>query len=187
MMAVPSESYKVVQLLPAIEANVNAAMENGFTPQAQATENGHHEMIRLLLDHGADVNAALKEPGMPGNGRTALMRAAGHGLLNIVRLLIRYGANVGATQYDAGNCSGYSALTYAVQEDHRQVVCLLLAKGADANVTTADGSTALMMADENSDEATVTELPDHHDRVDACYRDQRPSSCHWFAGQGGKP
>ena len=60
------------------------------------------EIVRLLLDAGANVDAANK------HGDTALILAACNGRMEIVRLLLDAGANV-----DAANTKGGTALTLA--------------------------------------------------------------------------
>jgi serine/threonine-protein phosphatase 6 regulatory ankyrin repeat subunit B len=39
---------------------VNTANKNGVNPLRKASQNGHHEVVRELLKHGAYVNAADK-------------------------------------------------------------------------------------------------------------------------------
>jgi ankyrin repeat protein len=57
-------------------------------------------MIRLLLEHKADVNVRNRKPydeerisGSPFAGQTALTKAASYGALTIVKLLLQYGAD----------------------------------------------------------------------------------------------
>jgi ankyrin repeat protein len=37
-------------------------MQDGFTPAYAASENGHTEIVALLLANKADINAATKVP-----------------------------------------------------------------------------------------------------------------------------
>ena len=45
----------------ASKANVNAAHKDGFTPLYVASENGHVEVVKLLLANKADVNDDAEE------------------------------------------------------------------------------------------------------------------------------
>ena len=64
------------------------------------------EMVKLLIDHGADVNQKNFR------GATALMAAAGAGTPALVKYLIEKGADVKARDQD-----GYTALMYAERDD----------------------------------------------------------------------
>src|SRR5262245_26882131 len=59
------------ELLNANKQLVNTQNRHGETPLMQAAVYSDATMVKLLLDHGADVNAAIS------TGATALMRAAG--------------------------------------------------------------------------------------------------------------
>ena len=76
-------------------------------------------MIRLLLDAGADPNAA--DP----TGETALMTAARVGTLDAVQLLLDRGAIVDAKDPTFQQ----TALMVAVRENHPDVVTLLVERG----------------------------------------------------------
>jgi len=74
-------------------ADVNA-VDSGQTLLIRAAQNGHIEMMRLLLGHGADVN------GRDDRGRTALMVAAGSDDVDMVELLLSKGADVNLKDND---------------------------------------------------------------------------------------
>jgi hypothetical protein len=57
-------------------------------PLAAAAYNGHEEVVRLLLDRGADINA--RNPA----GVTAIMFAATESKLRVVNLLLERGADI---------------------------------------------------------------------------------------------
>jgi len=71
----------------------------------RAAGTGHTEIVRLLIDKGADVNLLDK------NGETALMGAAGAGHTEIVKVLIDKKANV-----DTKNNNGVTALIKAAEK-----------------------------------------------------------------------
>jgi len=60
---------------------VNASANNGWTALMLASRCGHYNIVRLLLEAGADVNAK------DDDGSTALMLASRNGYIDIVRLL----------------------------------------------------------------------------------------------------
>ena len=64
-------------------ADVNVRNKFGVTPLWMASEEGHTEVVQLLLGAKADVNAACTD------GRTSLMVASHEG---VVKLLKEYGA-----------------------------------------------------------------------------------------------
>ncbi len=68
----------------------------GDAPIHHAARNGDTEIVRLLINHGADVNATNKR------GHTVLYCASGHGHLDAVRLLLDNNADVDAPFTDDG-------------------------------------------------------------------------------------
>jgi len=116
---------------PLAIADVNAA-HCGQTPLHLAAKNGHIGMVKLLLDHGAIVNARTKEwfegsfPTLKWYGRyTPLYYAASRGHLEVVELLISRGADVNLKDYE-----GFTALHYAQLHGYANVVAFLRQKGA---------------------------------------------------------
>lgn len=90
------------------------------------------KLIRLMLQHGADVNAV--DP----TGRTALMYAAVSDLLPLeqVKMLIQKGANVNAkSQHPQSGDSGRTALDLAKFHGNTAVVDLLMKSGATSEVS----------------------------------------------------
>jgi ankyrin repeat protein len=76
-------------------ADVNTKNVLGYTPLHFAAEQGHNEIVELLIANGADVNARNQW------GRTPLHQAA-NGHNEIAELLITKGADVNAKIEDGG-------------------------------------------------------------------------------------
>ncbi|EGS23236.1 uncharacterized protein CTHT_0009020 [Thermochaetoides thermophila DSM 1495] len=99
--------------------------EQGRTPLIAAVETGSTEMVQMLLDQGAQVNAfgcvdRQQKTGRPVM-RTALMVAAARGSLTLVKLLMdKYKADDSIIAPD-----GQLALRLAAEGKHRDVVKFL--------------------------------------------------------------
>ena len=81
-----------------------------------AARAGHADIVELLLQLGADPNAATR-----AGGSTALHRAAYVGHLGIVQLLLAGGASPGLQDAD-----GQTPLHKAVQQGQAEVAAALL-------------------------------------------------------------
>ncbi|KAK7440465.1 hypothetical protein VKT23_017105 [Stygiomarasmius scandens] len=103
-------------------ADVNARDAYGKTLLEDVTRDGEENIIKLLIEKGADVN-------VEGGYRTALQAAAYHGQLGTVKLLIAKGADVNA---EAGAYG--TALEIAAHAGCLDMVRFLLESGADAKV-----------------------------------------------------
>ena len=118
-----------------------------------AAREGHLEVVRSLLEEGADVNEAR------GDGVTALHLAAGGGYRSVADALLTAGAAV-----NAGTRIGhYTPLHEAARAGHGDVVGRLLEAGADPNAaTTSSGVTPLHLAGAaTGGKAAVAALLDH--------------------------
>jgi len=127
-------------------------------------ENELVEVLRLLVQRGADVNA-------PDNdGWAALTSAVESGRGRLVRFLIESSANVNHRCACGGWLSGgYTPLAMAVQRGRAEIADMLLTAGADVNMPTRDGATPLMIAAESAIHTVVVTLlakgtdPNAHD------------------------
>lgn len=101
-------------------ASPNAKLQSeGSSALMLASAKGHTEMAKVLIDKGADVNAAKP------NGWTALMGAASSGHLDIVKMLVERGADV-----NARHAYGYTGLKLAKGKNHKQIAEFLVKSGA---------------------------------------------------------
>lgn len=127
---------KCLHLSSAQQPHVSTHEEGarGVTPLHLAAQQGHTEMIEVLVEAGANVNilgGALGEPPLhlaTRNGHTAAMLA-----------LLRKGADI-----DAGNCRNETALHEAKSPP---ALDLLLASGADKNGQSTNCAKPLRLTD----------------------------------------
>jgi len=84
-----------------------------------AAHCGRKDVVELLLNNGADVNAKSND------GWSALTYAARNGRKDVVELLLNAGTDI-----NAKDNYGWSALMYAVAYGHKDVVELLKRYGA---------------------------------------------------------
>jgi hypothetical protein len=117
-------------------ANVNN-VEYAEALLRQAAEEGRVERVKLLLEKGADVNAADVFRWTP------LCWASVSGHVEVVKLLLEKGADV-----NAADGLRRTPLCWASQKGHVEVVKLLLEKGADVNTADTPGWTPLRLASE---------------------------------------
>ncbi|XP_067086059.1 KN motif and ankyrin repeat domain-containing protein 3 isoform X2 [Osmerus mordax] len=111
------EDMQVVKKLFS-QGNVNAkASQAGQTALMLAVSHGRQEMVRALLDCGANVNVQDDE------GSTALMCASEHGRAEIVSLLLdQLGCDISIVDNDGSN-----ALSIALEASHNDTAVLLYA------------------------------------------------------------
>ena len=99
MLAALKGQREIAEKLVAKGADVN---KTGWAPLHYAATHGHIEIIRLLLEHHAYIDA--ESP----NGSTPLMMAAGYGTASAVKLLLEEGADP-----LIANKQGLTAITFA--------------------------------------------------------------------------
>jgi ankyrin repeat protein len=126
-------------LIERVHNNGDAALGAGATPLMRAAKKGDIAVMRVLVDHGADVNATMK------NGATALMFVSGRGGLG------RFGV------YD---------LKKATDADFIEGAKLCLQHGANVNAVDGAGQTAMHNAAVQRGDAFIEFLADSGARLD---------------------
>ena len=124
IQAAKDGNLSAVQAALSDGAEINARDKSGVPALMWAANNGHTQVVKLLLERRADVNVKKIDTGV-----TALMMASHEGHTEVVKLLLDKGADVNVKDTD-----GVTALWMASQKGHTEVVKLLLAQGADVNV-----------------------------------------------------
>jgi ankyrin repeat protein len=108
----------------------------------EAAANGHVDVVKLLIENGADVN--LKGEAWYG----PLHAAAARGHIEVVKILLENGADVNIFHQN-------KPLHNAAMNGHIEVAQILLAHGADINVKGTDEAAPLHTAVSNNQLAMV--------------------------------
>jgi ankyrin repeat protein len=141
---------------------------DGIYPLAAAAESGSIAVVRALLAHGAEVNAASAnmataisfaarmghadicqllleakaDPERPDRqGVTPLATAASNGNTRVAALLLAHGASI-----ESRDEAGFTPLLWAVEYGHAATAKLLLDEKADPTARTKKGMSALHLA-----------------------------------------
>ena len=180
-------------------ADVNLTNKGEWTPLYLATDNrniesgdypvrkpdmDHLQFIKVLLDHGANVNARMKDSTetrtvftnqwLDENGATAFLRASQSGDIELMKLLLAHGADpkidttlhVTALQVAAG-IGWVEGITYEWSPDATlQAVKMLLDLGLDPNAQADTGRTALHGAAHKGRADVIQVLYDHGAKLD---------------------
>ncbi|KAK4694790.1 hypothetical protein P7C71_g2846, partial [Lecanoromycetidae sp. Uapishka_2] len=151
----------VKMLLEQSEPKLEATPPGGHTALYGAVKEGNADMVRLLMQYGANVNAK------PSGGSPPLCKAYSNGYKDMFRLLLESPyINVDATP--SGDAT---TLWHAAKKVDRDTVKALLGKGANADAKPSGGTTALWHAAVRGDRETADLLLQHGAKVDA-----KPSS-----------
>src|SRR5579872_841560 len=168
LFAVRGGRIGVVQALLKAGANVNETWQSGRTTGVSgisamvlAVANAHYELASVLLDAGADPNAAAqgwtalhqitwvrkpgRDPAPVGSGNVTS--------LELVRKLVAHGANVNARMTKRGNIRttdlnmiGATPFLMAARTADAPLMRLLVELGADPLLPNADGTTPVLAA-----------------------------------------
>ena len=140
-----------------IYIDVTTATEDHSTGFLLAARYGNLEIVKILLEKKADVNATDSNEGM-----TPLMRACLSGHIDIIEFLLNHNVNINIKDND-----GWTALMLATVEGYNTITQILIDKGADVNAQDLKGETALMLACAMGYEKIVQTLINSHAEVNA--------------------
>ena len=168
--------------------DVNEESSKGLTPLHYAASAGHNDIVELLIERGANVNATDS-----GKGATPLDYAHWRDHEEVIETLNAHnaqrehekgGKGIGQSslihdaaldgdidevqrQLDAGvdpnlkSSKGATPLFYAVYGGHLEIVELLITRGADVNALDLNGNSVLDQA-HNYDDQEMVELLEAH-------------------------
>uniref|UniRef100_A0A8C8A2R1 Ankyrin 3 n=1 Tax=Oryzias sinensis TaxID=183150 RepID=A0A8C8A2R1_9TELE len=175
-MAAQENHLDVVQLLLDNGSSQSIATEDGFTPLAVALQQGHDQVVSLLLEN--DTKGKVRLPALhiaarkddtkaaalllqndhnadveSKSGFTPLHIAAHYGNINVATLLLNRGADV---DFKARN--DITPLHVASKRGNSNMVRLLLERGSKIDARTKDGLTPLHCAARSGHEQVVEML-----------------------------
>lgn len=154
--AVKTGQEKEVKRLLAAGADPNTwdrRRTGGDTPFLEACFRGHTNIVKAMLQHGADVNAKDKY------GATALHYACFKKNCDIARLLLERRAEV-----NTRDCDGRSPLYDLIRNDGREhdIIHILIERGSDLTIAGKDdGNTPLHWACFSENIGSVRLLLEH--------------------------
>ncbi|CAD8115795.1 unnamed protein product [Paramecium sonneborni] len=170
---------------------INIQNKDGFTPLHMASFKGNLEIIKLLLQIGANVNIqtntglSVLHMSVQGdhiktslfwinqnipidildyNHQTPLICASFLGCQQMVNFLIPWGAKLNAQTKD----KGHTALHVATQQGHSRIVRKLLIKGIDRKIKDKRGKTALDLAIESKFSSIQTMIENKMGLAERC-------------------
>ncbi|WP_304333434.1 ankyrin repeat domain-containing protein [Brachyspira innocens] len=159
------QMYVIEELIDKV--NINVQDEEGFTPLMNAITEGEIEIVKILLEHNADV-IKIKD----NSGRNAFFLAAALDELEILKLFEKYNPDFNTvdnngstalfytgkhetidyllkngTDINKKNKSGRTPLIqYSLAYQSQNIVRFLIENGADVNAQDNEGITTLMFA-----------------------------------------
>jgi ankyrin repeat protein len=168
--AVRNQDVNQIQRLIDSGVDVNTPLEEGETLLMLSSSRNYIDIVRILVEAGADVNAlnlnfesALLKAAAKASREAfsylfpltseeireqsqmdALLGASLDGDTQVVRLLIEFGTDLNATDEELWESK--TALISAAEWAHKEIVEILVEAGADVNLTDSQGQTALMLA-----------------------------------------
>jgi quinoprotein dehydrogenase-associated probable ABC transporter substrate-binding protein len=161
-LAAARNKVKVIKLLAARGANLEAAIPGGYTPLFVAIGEGKYAAAKELMDAGAQAKVAegpqhytllmavaTEKPAE----RRIIQVTQGVGPVDIAQELVTRGVDANAV-----SARGVTALMVAAAHDNSAIIGVLMRAGARAEITSADGQTALDIALQNGNDSAARTL-----------------------------
>lgn len=150
IQAVINRDQEMAEKLAKADKDIDIEDYNGYTAMDWAIKAGDNEMVKILLENGADPNNESSYIMTP------LMTAAAKGRADIIKMLHSAGAEINYQDSE----SSMTALMYAAQGENEETINVLLQLGADPNLMDYSNMTAYMHAIEMGHENS-TKLLEH--------------------------
>jgi uncharacterized protein len=217
LTAINNRNYALAKMLIDRGADVNIANKGGWTPLYLATDNrnieggdypvpkpdlDHLEIIKALLEHGANPNARIRDNTLTRtiftmqwffeDGADAFVRAAQSSDTELLKLLLEYKAdpflktaNGDTALTAAGGIGWVEGVTYERSpQDNVEAIRLLLDLGLDPNAANNEGRTALMGAALKGRNAAIQLLVDRGAKLETYDRGSRDTDKFGSAAAG---
>jgi Ankyrin repeats (3 copies)/Ankyrin repeats (many copies) len=137
-----------------------------------ARHEGHLEVMRLLLEHGADIDAQDRDD------EAVLHLASEHGEVEVVQLLLQHNVKI-----NAEGMAKWTPLHNASRFGHISATRLLLKYGADVNARGRYDNTALILASMSGHLEVVRLLLGH--KADVHIQGELShTACYWATQRG---
>ncbi|XP_071178355.1 ankyrin-3-like [Mytilus edulis] len=140
-------------------SNVNHCRKDGISPLFIACQEGHTEVVQMLINNKADINKCRD------TGASPLFMACQKGHTEVVQILINNKADINKCKDN----DGASPLFMACQEGHTEVVQMLINNKADINkCKDNDGGSPLFMACQKGHTEVVQMLINNKADINKC-------------------
>jgi ankyrin repeat protein len=128
-------------LLGAKDCGLNTRDGDNWTALAHAVDGGHEDVVKQLLEAGAEVETTAD------GGLTPFSQAVAEGHTEIMEMLWRKGANI-----DKRDGEGNTPLHVAILNENGEAVRLLLQWGASLHIRDGESQTAIVLAESSSED-----------------------------------
>ena len=160
--ALAGRHFQIAKLLHHDGADINARGDEKRTPLFSAARYGDLEMVQVLLDYKADVNARSVYDWAPihdvSAGTAAILHNIPQSRPDVTRLLLEHGADVNTLNVNYGK----TPLHIAAANQRIDAVRVLLEHGADVDAKDKNGETAFQLASSENGNNEIMELLSEH-------------------------